>query len=115
VIETCIGSLKAGFVTERSELGSCRGFRFQYPILNDWLMIETFIASLAWDRTCDDTAGGREGGRFMQKELKGGKEGGRLMQKRGKEGRRFMQKPSTRATCEEASVAARRRRRWWWW
>ena len=28
-----IGSLKAGFVTERSELGSCRAFRFQYPIL----------------------------------------------------------------------------------
>jgi hypothetical protein len=27
-----IGSLKAGFVTERSELGSCRAFRFQYPI-----------------------------------------------------------------------------------
>ena len=28
-----IGSLKAGVVTERSELGSCRAFRFQYPIL----------------------------------------------------------------------------------
>jgi hypothetical protein len=28
-----IGSLKAGFVTERSELGSCRAFRVQYPIL----------------------------------------------------------------------------------
>jgi len=28
-----IGSLKAGFVTERSELGSCRTFRVQYPIL----------------------------------------------------------------------------------
>ena len=28
-----IGSLKAGFVTERSELGSCIAFRFQYPIL----------------------------------------------------------------------------------
>jgi len=28
-----IGSLKAGFVTERSELSSCRAFRFQYPIL----------------------------------------------------------------------------------
>ena len=27
-----IGSLKAGFVTERSELGSCRAFRLQYPI-----------------------------------------------------------------------------------
>jgi len=30
-----IGSLKAGFVTERSELGSCRAFGFQYPILNE--------------------------------------------------------------------------------
>jgi len=28
-----IGSLKAGFVTERSELGSCRAFRVQCPIL----------------------------------------------------------------------------------
>jgi len=28
-----IGSLKAGFVTERSKLGSYRAFRFQYPIL----------------------------------------------------------------------------------
>jgi len=28
-----IGSLKAGFVTERSELGSCRAFSVQYPIL----------------------------------------------------------------------------------
>jgi hypothetical protein len=27
--ETFIGSLKAGFVTERSELGSCRAFRVQ--------------------------------------------------------------------------------------
>ena len=30
-----IGSLKAGFVTERSELGSCRAFRFQYPVLKE--------------------------------------------------------------------------------
>jgi len=30
-----IGSLKAGFVTERSELGSCRAFSVQYPILID--------------------------------------------------------------------------------
>jgi len=28
-----IGSLKAGFVTERSEPGSCRAFSVQYPIL----------------------------------------------------------------------------------
>ena len=27
-----VGSLKAGFVTVRSELGSCRAFRVQYPI-----------------------------------------------------------------------------------
>jgi hypothetical protein len=32
-IYTCIGSLKAGFVTERSAAGSCRAFRVQYPIL----------------------------------------------------------------------------------
>jgi len=30
-----IGSLKAGFVTERSELGSCRAFRFQYHVLKE--------------------------------------------------------------------------------
>ena len=30
-----IGSLKAGFVTERSELGSCRAFSVQYPIFNE--------------------------------------------------------------------------------
>jgi len=29
-----IGSLKAGFVTERSKPGSGRGFRVQYPILS---------------------------------------------------------------------------------
>jgi len=29
-----IGSLKAGFVTERSKPGSCRAFRFQYPIFS---------------------------------------------------------------------------------
>ena len=29
-----IGSLKAGFVTERSELGSCRAFSVQYHVLN---------------------------------------------------------------------------------
>ena len=28
-----IGSLKAGFMTERSKPGSCRAFRIQYPIL----------------------------------------------------------------------------------
>jgi len=27
-----IGALKGGFVIERSELGSCRAFRVQYPI-----------------------------------------------------------------------------------
>ena len=30
--EGFIGSLKAGFVTERSELASCRAFRVQYHI-----------------------------------------------------------------------------------
>ena len=30
-----IGSLKAGFVTERSELGSCRAFRVQYHVLKE--------------------------------------------------------------------------------
>ena len=30
-----IGSLKAGFVTERSELGSCRAFRFQDHVLKE--------------------------------------------------------------------------------
>jgi hypothetical protein len=35
-----IGSLEAGFVTERSELGSCRAFRVQYPILNEVLRRE---------------------------------------------------------------------------
>ena len=33
MIGTFIGSLKAGFVTERSELGSCRAFRVQYHVL----------------------------------------------------------------------------------
>ena len=30
-----IGSLKAGFVTERSELGSCRAFSVQYHVLKE--------------------------------------------------------------------------------
>ena len=45
-ISVCfIGSLKAGFVTERSELGSCRAFRFQYPVLNWALYLSTKTAS----------------------------------------------------------------------
>ena len=32
---TFTGSLKAGFVTERSELGSCRAFRVQYHVLKE--------------------------------------------------------------------------------
>jgi len=30
-----IGALKGGFVIERSELGSCRAFRVQYPIFKE--------------------------------------------------------------------------------
>jgi hypothetical protein len=38
-----IGSLKAGFVTERSKPGSCRAFRFQYPIFSLVLHISCLL------------------------------------------------------------------------
>jgi len=40
-----IGSLKAGFVTERSELGSCRAFGFQYSILKEG---EKYMYIVCW-------------------------------------------------------------------
>ena len=52
--ETFIGSLKAGFVTERSELGSCRAFRVQYPVLKE---VEALYSLLSWAKAGKDSKG----------------------------------------------------------
>jgi len=56
-----IGSLKAGFVTERSELGSCRAFSVQYPILNEFEEIYiVYWKSYAVGEEIEEARGHRE-------------------------------------------------------
>jgi len=59
-----IGSLKAGFVTERSELGSCRAFSVQYPILNE--VDAQALFAFRNTRTCEE----EEEERSLIKDLK---------------------------------------------